>query len=74
MARAAQLQRVDPGARLPGEGSIRDTAGEIFADPSGWMHEKHAMLAGRSPQECIDAGDEEAVWNLLRSIKYVGQT
>ena len=74
MSRTVQLQRIDPGGRLPGEGSIRDAAGEIFADPSGWMHQKHPMLAGRSPQECIDAGEEQAVWDLLRSIKYIGQT
>jgi hypothetical protein len=74
MAKAAQLPRVDPAGLLPGEGSIRDEAGEIFADPGGWMYEKHPMLAGRAPQECIDAGDEQAVRDLLRTIKYVGQT
>lgn len=32
------------------------------------------MLGGRSPQQCVDAGDEQAVWDLLRNIKYIGQT
>ncbi len=74
MAKAARLPRIDPTDRLPGEGSVRDEAGEIFADPGAWMNQKHPMLAGRSPQECIDGGDEQAVWDLLRTIKYVGQT
>jgi hypothetical protein len=74
MVKAAQLKRVDPAERLPGEGGIRDLAGEIFADPGGWMSQRHPLLAGRSPQECIDAGDDQAVWDLLRSIKYLGQT
>jgi Protein of unknown function (DUF2384) len=74
MAKAAQIPRVDPAGRLPGEGSVSDAAGEIFADPNGWMSQEHPMLAGRSPQECIDAGDEQAVWDLLRTIRYVGQT
>ena len=74
MAKAAQLPRVDPAGLLPGEGGIRDEAGEVFADPGGWMGQMHPMLAGRSPQECIDAGDEQAVRDLFRTIKYVGQT
>lgn len=74
MAKAAQLPRVDPAGLLLGEGSIRNEAGEIFADPGAWMHQEHAMLAGRSPQECVDAGDEQAVRDLLRTIRYVGQT
>ena len=74
MAKAARLSRIDPTGLLPGEGSIRDEAGEIFADPAGWMQQKHPMLAGRSPQECINAGDEQAVRELIRTIKYAGQT
>jgi hypothetical protein len=74
MATAAQLPRVDPTGRLPGESSLSDEVGEIFVDPNAWMHQKHPMLAGRSPQESVDAGDEQAVWDLLHNIKYVGLT
>lgn len=74
MAKAAQLPRVDPARRFSDEGSLADEASQIFADPDEWMHRKHPMLAGRSPQECVDAGDEQAVWDLLRSIKYIGLT
>lgn len=74
MASAAALQRIDPAGRLPGEGSLADEAGQVFADPDDWMRRAHPMLGGRSPQECIDAGDQQAVWDLLRNIKYIGQT
>ena len=74
MATGARLQRIDPAERLPGERSLADELGQIFADPGEWMRQQHPMLAGRSPQECIDAGDEQLVWDLLRNIKYVGQT
>lgn len=70
----AKLQRIDPAERLPGEGSLADAARQIFADPDEWMRREHPMLGGRSPQECIDAGDEQPVWDLLRNIKYIGQT
>lgn len=74
MATATQLRRVDPTERLPGESSLPDEARQIFADPDQWMHREHPMLGGRSPQQCVDAGDEQAVWDLLRNIKYIGQT
>lgn len=74
MAKAAQLQRVDPAGRLPGEGSLAEEASQIFADPDEWMHREHPMLGGRPPQECVDAGDGQQVWDLLRNIKYIGQT
>lgn len=74
MAQAAQLPRIDPAGRLPGERGLEDEASEIFADPDEWMQRKHPMLGGRSPQECVDGGDEQAVWDLLRNIKYTGQT
>jgi uncharacterized protein (DUF2384 family) len=74
MVKAAQLPRVDPATRFPSEAGLVDEASTIFADPDDWMHRQHPMLAGRSPQECVDAGDEQAVWDLLRNIKYVGQT
>jgi hypothetical protein len=74
MAKAAQLRRVDPTGRFPDEASLADEVGNIFADPNEWMRQQHPLLAGRSPKECVDAGDEQAVWDLLHNIKYVGQT
>jgi hypothetical protein len=74
MATAARLPRIDPAKRLPGEGSLEDEVGKIFADPDAWMKREHPMLGERSPQQCINAGDEQAVWDLLRNIKYTGQT
>jgi hypothetical protein len=66
--------RVDPTQLLDGEGSLAEEAKKIFADPDQWMQQRHPMLGGRSPQECIDASDEQPVRDLLRSIKYIGQT
>jgi uncharacterized protein (DUF2384 family) len=74
MARANQLRRVDPAGRFPEEAGLLEEATTIFASPEEWMRDRHPMLGGRSPQECIDAGDEQMVWDLLRNIKYVGQT
>lgn len=74
MAKTAQRPRIDPTRQLSGEGSLSDEAGQIFADPDEWMHREHPMLGGRTPQQCVDAGQEQAVWDLLRTIKYVGQT
>lgn len=74
MAKTVQLRRVDPTRRLPGEGSLADEAGQIFADPDEWMRREHPMLGGRTPQQCVDAGEQQAVWDLLRNIKYIGQT
>lgn len=74
MAKSAQLQRIDPADRLNGEQNLADEASQIFARPDEWMHQEHPMLGGRTPQQCIDAGDEQPVWDLLRNIKYVGQT
>lgn len=74
MAKTVTSPRVDPFRRLPGEGSLADEVGQIFADPDVWMRREHPMLGGRTPQQCVDSGEEQAVWDLLRNIKYVGQT
>jgi hypothetical protein len=66
--------RVDPTQPLEGEGTLAEEVKSIFADPDKWMQQEHPMLGGRSPQQCINDGDEQLVWNLLRSIKYIGQT
>jgi uncharacterized protein (DUF2384 family) len=74
MPSVVQARRLDPTERLPGEGSLLDEARKIFADADQWMHTAHPLLGGRTPQDCIDGGDEQLVWDLLRNIKHVGQT
>ena len=69
----AMLRR-DPADPLPGEGSVEDEARKIFADPDEWMRRENANLAGRSPRDCLDQGDVQAVRDLLRRIKYVPYT
>ncbi|HEY8699054.1 MAG TPA: antitoxin Xre/MbcA/ParS toxin-binding domain-containing protein [Rhizomicrobium sp.] len=64
----------DPSNLVDGEGSIAEKARKMFASPAEWLAQKHPMLGGRSPQECLDAHDEQPVRDLLRRIKYVGQT
>jgi hypothetical protein len=48
--------RVNPPQPLDDEGSPTEEAKKIFAEV--WMQQKHPMLGGRSPQECINNGDE----------------
>lgn len=63
----------DPADLLEGErDNLRDEIKEILSSPGAWMTEKHAMLGGRSPEECIRDGDKQLVRDLVRSIKYVG--
>jgi hypothetical protein len=73
-SRIGSVRRADPTERLPDEQSIEDEARLMFAEPDLWMSQEHPMLGGRTPRECIADGDEQPVWDLLRSIKYVGQT
>jgi hypothetical protein len=74
MTATAQLRRLDPTERLPGERSLADEVRKVFADPDAWLRQQHPLLGGRTPRDCIDAGDEQLVWDLLRNIKHVGQT
>lgn len=69
MARPGQP---DPGllVRLPGEGTVAEDAARIFAQPDQWLTQAHPGLAGRSPAECLAAGDEASVRDLLRRIRY----
>lgn len=66
-------KRRDPTEVLPSEKELWDEAREIFSQPDKWMTERHPMLDGRSPQDCIQAGDQQLVRDLVRNIKYVGQ-
>jgi len=58
------------GGTLPGEGSVMEDAGQIFASAEAWMRQPHPELAGQSPAECLASGDEESVRALLRRIRY----
>jgi uncharacterized protein (DUF2384 family) len=70
-ARPSQTWRQrDPGARLPGERSVAEEAADIFADPDAFLCAPHPELGGRSPADCMTAGDEVAVRHLLRRIRY----
>ncbi len=67
-------RQADPLTPLPDEQSILQEAGKIFSNVPEWLTQQHPMLGGRTPEECLDAGDEQSVRDLLRSIKFVGQT
>jgi hypothetical protein len=74
MSMPAFSDYTDPKDLLPGEMDIRSEAAKIFAEPDEWMRRKHPMLGGRSPDECLEAKDEQPVRDLLRTIIHVGQT
>jgi hypothetical protein len=62
----------NPADLLPGEGTIEQEASEIFEDPERWLSTEHALLGGKRPRDCIGAPDEQAVRDLLRTIRQVG--
>jgi len=66
--------RRNPQERLPDEGSIEQEAAEIFEDPDRWLASEHALLGGKRPRDCIGAPDEQAVRDLLRTIRRIGMT
>ena len=66
--------RTDPPQPLDEEESLAEEIKKVFADPDVWLQQKHPMLGGRSPQESINDGDGQLVWDLLRNIKYIGST
>ena len=68
------LAHQDPSRRLPGETSIQAEAGDLFENPEAWLNAANPMLGGKSPRDCIGQPDEQAVWDLLRTIRRVGQT
>jgi hypothetical protein len=59
---------------LPDEGTIEHEAAEIFEDPQRWLSTEHAMLGGKRPRDCVGAPDEQAVRDLLRTIRRIGMT
>ncbi|MGD0429483.1 MAG: hypothetical protein ABSA58_00190 [Acetobacteraceae bacterium] len=66
--------RQDPADRLSGESTIELEAEAIFENPEVWLDASHPMLGGKSPREFIGTPNEQAVWDLLRTIRRVGQT
>jgi hypothetical protein len=66
--------RRNPKDLLPGEGNIEQEAAEIFEDSERWLSTEHALLGGKRPRDCIGAADEQAVRDLLRTIRRVGIT
>lgn len=68
------LAHQDPSQRLPSETTIEAEAGALFESPDGWLNAPNPLLGGKSPRDCIGQPDEQAVWDLLRTIRRVGQT
>jgi hypothetical protein len=66
--------RRNPQDRLPDEGSIEQEAAELFEDSERWLSTGHPSLGGKRPRDCIGAPDEQAVRDLIRTIRHVGLT
>ena len=66
--------RRSPLDRLPGEGTVEQEAADIFEDSERWLSTEHALLGGKRPRDCIGAPDEQAVRDLLRTIRRIGMT
>jgi hypothetical protein len=49
---------------------LRDEAKRVVADPDLWLATPHEFLGGRSPSEMFEEGNDQAVRDLLRAIKY----
>jgi hypothetical protein len=67
-----QGPRHNPLDRLPDEGSIEQEAADIFEEPERWLSSEHALLGGKRPRDCIGSPDEQAVRDLLRTIRRIG--
>lgn len=70
----SRQKRIDPADRLPGEKDLGSEIEDLFKDPQAWMQKPHEMLGGRTPEQCIANNDEQAIWDLIRNIKFVGST
>jgi hypothetical protein len=51
---------------------VRAEAAKYFDDPKIWLESPNVYLAGKSPTEAIRKGDDAAVRDILRRIKYIG--
>ncbi len=72
--RVPKMPRINPADRFPNEASLEREVAKIFENPNEWMNQDHPLLGGRSPQACVNANDDQPVWDLVRQIQYVGQT
>ena len=68
------LTSINPRAKLEGEDSPEKEAAKLFENPDEWLSHPHPLLGGRTPRDCVKQGDEYAVRNLLRQIRFVGQS
>jgi hypothetical protein len=62
----------NPAGRLPDEGSITEEADRLFEDSDTWLSTEHPSLGGKRPRDCIGSADEQAVRDLLRTIRHIG--
>jgi hypothetical protein len=69
-----RVARQDPADRLPDESTIENEAIDLFENPDLWLNADNPMLGGKSPRACIGTADEQSVWDLLRTIRNIGQT
>jgi len=53
-----------------GQQALWHEAEEVFEDGVKWLNDPHPSLGGRSPRDCLEHGEEQAVRELLRRIKY----
>ena len=72
---ARHLQRRDdPATLLENDDTdliLRAVVRSVFRSQADeWLTERHPSLGGRSPQDCIDEGDDRAVRDLLRRILF----
>ena len=66
--------RLDPHDLMDGEYSLTDEANKIFASPDQWMDEPHPLLDGKKPRDLLNTGKEQQLRDLIRDIRFVGQT
>jgi len=49
---------------------VREEAREVAGD--GWVNARNGRLGGGTPEQAIDAGEEELARDILRSIEHIG--
>lgn len=42
----------------------------VVLDPVTWLNQPNDQLGGKRPQDLLDQGDEDAVRDLIRSIRH----
>lgn len=65
--------------RVPNEedlkiAELRQEILDKFPHAEAWLKTPHHMLMGKSPEELLNAGEYEPVWQLVTSILYIGMT